>query len=67
MQLADVLKFLEPLLPLLKPEVLKLEQAGQDELKALVDKVASPDLKLLLQCLDGALDAFLKAEAAKLP
>lgn len=67
MNLSQVLAFLAPLEPLFKAEALKLEVDGKAELLALVDKVSSPDLKLLLSALVGAVDLFAQQELAKLP
>lgn len=68
MNLSTILAFLAPFEGLLKPEVLKLEASAQLELKSLISsKVSSPDLQLLLQALDTALDSFAQTEIAKLP
>ena len=66
MNLQSVLAFLQPFIPLLKPEILQLEQAGADELKKLIDGVSSPDLKALLMALSSGLDEFAKIEIGKL-
>jgi len=66
MKLADILAYLKALGPILEPEIMNLEQQGMDELNALVASVSSPDLKLLLQSLVAAVDAFAKAEVQKL-
>lgn len=67
MNLASILALLAQLSPVLVPGILKLEAAGVVELNALIANVSSPDLKLLLQDLSSAIDAFAKAEVAKLP
>lgn len=67
MTLAQVLAFLQPFEALLKPELLNLETQGQAELKTLIGNISSPDLKLLLTVLDGAVDTFAQAEINKLP
>jgi len=66
MTVAEVLAYLAPLAPVLEPEILSLEGAGIAELQTVIAGVASPDLKLLLQALAGAVDSFAKAEVAKL-
>lgn len=67
MSLAQILSFLSGFAPVLEPILLNLEQNNlQPELQALIAQVSSPDLKLLLQALDGALDAFSQAEIKKL-
>lgn len=66
MSIAQILAYLAPLAPLLEPEMLALEASGVAELNALVASVSSPDLKLLLGALVGAVDNVAKAELAKL-
>ena len=66
MNLTAVLAFLAPFEALLEPELLQVEANGVAELNTIIAGVSSPDLKLLLQALSGALDAFSKAEIAKL-
>lgn len=67
MSLAQIVALLSGFAVGLEPILLSLEQNQvQPELKSLIDKVSSPDLKLLLQALDGALDAFVQAEIKKL-
>lgn len=67
MTLAQVLAFLGPLAMSLEPMLLNLEQSTVlPELNTLIAGVSSPDLKLLLQSLAGALDAFAQAEIKKL-
>lgn len=62
----DVMKFLAPFAAILKPELLSLEAQGKAELDKIIEGVSSPDLKLLLQSLAGALDGFAKVEIDKI-
>ena len=66
MTLTQILGFLAPFEPILKREMLTLEASGKAELDKLVADVSSPDLKLLLGALAGAIDAFAQAEINKL-
>ncbi len=67
MSLAQIVALLSGFASGLEPILLSLEQNQvQPELKKLIDSVSSPDLKLLLQSLDGALDSFVQAEIKKL-
>lgn len=67
MSFASIMSLLGSLGPVLEPILMNLEQGTvQPELKALIDKVSSPDLKLLLQALDAAFDAFAQAEIKKM-
>lgn len=67
MNLTTILAYLAPFEALLKPELLSLEDQGQQELKKLIaSNISSPDLQALLMALDGALDAFAKLEINKL-
>ncbi len=67
MTFAQILAFLGPLASSLEPILLGLEtNTVQPELQKLIASVTSPDLKLLLQSLDAALDAFIQAEIKNL-
>lgn len=67
MNLASILALLSGMGPIVEPLLLNLDASTiQPELQALIASVSSPDLKLLLQSLDAGLDAFIKAELAKL-
>ena len=67
MTLAQILAFLGPLATTLEPLLLNLETSTVlPELQTLANSVSSPDLKLLLTSLAGALDAFAQAEIKKL-
>ena len=67
MTLAQILAFLVPLATTLEPLLLNLETSTVlPELQTLANSVSSPDLKLLLTSLAGALDAFAQAEIKKL-
>ncbi len=67
MTLSQILAFLGPLAMALEPVLLGLEQNTViPELNKIIDGVSSPDLKLLLQSLAGAIDTFAQAEIKKL-
>ena len=67
MSLTQILAFFSGLAPLLEPILMNLEQNTiQPQLKALIAKETSPDLKALLTALDSALDAFAQVEITKL-
>lgn len=67
MSLAQILALLSSFAPAIEGVLLNLEQNQvQPELQKLIASVGSPDLKLLLQALDGAIDAFAQAEIKKL-
>lgn len=67
MNLQQFLAFIAPLASMIEPVLLNLEQNQvHPELQKLIEGVSSPDLKLLLTCLDKALDEFAQAEIKKL-
>ncbi len=67
MTFAQIMSYLAGVAPVLEPILLNLDaNTVQPELQKLIASVSSPDLKALLQALDGALDAFAKLEIQKL-
>lgn len=66
MNLASIIAFLTPFAPLLKSELLSLDNAAVAELNGLIANVSSPDLKELLQALEGGLNSFIQQEINKL-
>jgi len=67
MNLTQILAFLAPFEPLLKQELLNLDQSAVNELNSVIANVSSPDLKELLQALAGGLNSFAQLEINKLP
>ena len=67
MNLESILAFLTPFAPLLKTELLSLDQEAIAELNAIIAKVSSPDLQQLLQALANGLNSFATLEINKLP
>lgn len=67
MNLAQILAFLAPFEPLLKPELMKLESTAVAELNTVIASISSPDLKSLLQALASGIDQFSQLEISKLP
>lgn len=64
---AKLMAFLKPLAPVLEPVLLGAEKNQLvPEITGLIDKVSSPDLKLLLQALADGIEAFIEGETEKL-
>jgi len=66
MNLETILAFLAPFAPLLKSELLSLDEKAVSELNSLIANVSSPDLKALLQALELGLNSFAQLEIGKL-
>lgn len=64
---AAIIAFLNPFVPLLKPELLQVEDGLQSQIKAAIPTlVGSPDLQAFLVAVDSGIDAFVKVEINKL-
>ena len=67
MTLTQILSFLSGLAPVLEPMLLNLaDNTLIPDLNSEINKVSSPDVKLLLQSLSAGLQAFADAEIKKL-
>jgi hypothetical protein len=66
MSLAAMLAALGPFAAALEPLLASVEGEAMTELNGIIAKVSSPDLKLLLQALSGAVNSFATAEIAKI-
>ena len=66
MNLESILAFLAPFAPMLKTELLNLDQAAMTELNTIIQSVSSPDLQELLQALETGLNSFAQLEINKL-
>ena len=66
MSLATMLAALGPFAAALEPLLASVEGEAMTELNGIIAKVSSPDLKLLLQALSGAVNSFATAEIAKI-
>jgi hypothetical protein len=67
MNLEEILAFLAPFAPMLKTELLSLDQAALTELNIIIASVSSPDLQALLQAMANGLNSFAQLEINKLP
>ena len=61
-----MLAALGPFAAALEPLLASVEGEAMTELNGIIAKVSSPDLKLLLQALSGAVNSFATAEIAKI-
>jgi hypothetical protein len=67
MNMTSLLAFLTPFLPAIENTLVGLENNDvQPELQSLIAGVQNPVLKSILTDLDVAIDAFIKAEIAKI-